>query len=106
MPLIVDAIARAWLAAHAPAPLHIPASGAFTLPDAFTVCSKSADCTIVSLGCCDETAVNRTHTKELRAALEASHRPYCSVKSACGPGKDGTWDGEPGACIAGHCKRP
>ena len=102
--LVVDVIARAWLAAHTP--LHIPASGAFTLPDAFTACTQKSECTLVSLGCCDTTAVNHAHEKKLRAALESSGRPHCPVKSACGPSKDGTWDGAIGACVDGHCKRP
>ena len=93
-----------------PAPVdagpQIPAEGAFTLPGAWTACSADADCTIVSMGCCDVTPVNRTHAATARDAMEAAGRRNCPVKAACGPSAHGTWDGEPGVCTAGTCAMP
>lgn len=66
-------------------------------------CQRDDECTFVSLGCCSTTPVNRTFSEPAMAALEASGAPYCPVKTACGPGSDGTFAGTPGACIAGRC---
>jgi hypothetical protein len=95
----------------APAPaegsaFHIPAEGPFSLPVAWTACGGDADCTVVSLGCCDDTPVNREHATGASAALRESGRPYCPVKTACGPGTSGTWEGERGVCTAGTCRMP
>ena len=84
----------------------IPKQGPFTLPATWTACSADAECTIVALGCCHETPVNRSSVDKTRRALEQSGREYCAAKSACGPSKNGTWDGEPGACRGGMCAMP
>jgi hypothetical protein len=86
--------------------LHIPAAGPFSLPATWTSCATDDNCTIASLGCCDETPVNRDHVAATRAALHASGRPYCAPKDACGPSASGTWDGEGGKCDAGACRMP
>lgn len=78
----------------------------FVLADDFTRCASDAECTIVSLGCCEVTPVRRDHAAETRTRLEASGKRYCPPKSACGPSSAGTWDGEPGVCKAGACAKP
>jgi hypothetical protein len=85
---------------------RIPNSGEFKLPADWVACTRDNDCTIVSLGCCDETPVARAHAAALREALDASGRRYCPPKSACGPSRHGTWDGEPGRCTANACVMP
>lgn len=84
----------------------IRAVGDFTLPQSWTACQQDDDCTMVTLGCCDETAVHRAYAARLRQALEDSGRPYCPPKSACGPGLDGTWNGANAACTQGVCRKP
>ena len=69
----------------------------------WTTCSSDADCTYVSLGCCDTTPVNRAHVADAKRKLERSGRPYCPPKTACGPSADGTWAGAPGKCSGGSC---
>ena len=94
---------------HAPASrdeVHVPPTGPFTLPASWTSCTTDDDCTIASLGCCDETPVNRAHVDAMRKQLEASGRRYCPPKSACGPGPGGTWDGGRGVCVSGTCQMP
>jgi hypothetical protein len=86
--------------------IDIPSSGPFSLPVAWTSCAVDADCTIVSLGCCDETPVNRDRAVATRTALEKSGRGYCPPKDACGPSSSGTWDGEAGKCDNGRCRVP
>ncbi len=86
--------------------LHIPNTGPFPLPTDFTSCAKDTDCAVVSLGCADETAVNRAHEIETRRALKASGRAYRPPKDACGPGPAGVWDGQQGACRSGSCAIP
>src|SRR5262245_28515209 len=93
-------------AAPAPAALSIPKTGAFTLPTEYTQCTADADCTFTALGCCDTTAVAKKRAAEVHAALEASGRQYCPVKTACGPGPHGTWEDTPGACVSGSCTKP
>lgn len=88
------------------AALAIQRTGAFTLPVEYTRCVADADCTFVALGCCDTTAVLRTRAAEVQRALEASGRPFCSVKAACGPGPNGTWEATPGTCSTGTCVLP
>src|SRR5687768_17175114 len=84
----------------------IPREGQFEIPADWTECITDDDCTIVTLGCCDETPVNRKHADALRRALEASGRPSCPPKTACGPGEDGTWDGVRSTCDAATCRMP
>ena len=84
----------------------LPATGPFTLPAAWTACTSDADCAVVSLGCCNNTAVNRGHAGDTRQALEVAGRRECPVKAACGPGPGGTWDGEAGTCARGTCALP
>ena len=84
----------------------IPSTGAFTLPSTWTACASNDDCTIVTLGCCSETPVNCTHATAARKALQTSGRNYCAVKTACGPGRGGTWDSERGVCKIGTCQMP
>jgi hypothetical protein len=69
----------------------------------WTSCANDAECTYVSLGCCDTTPVNRAHVADAKRKLERSGHPYCPPKSACGPSSDGTWAGAPGKCTAGNC---
>jgi hypothetical protein len=86
-----------------------PVASAVTLgsiPASWVACSVDADCTFASLGCCDTTAVNRAHAADLQKYLEASGRPYCPPKDACGPSSDGTWKGAPGVCKGGVCGQP
>jgi len=71
--------------------------------NSWTACTSDADCTYVSLGCCDTTPVNRSHVADAKRKLERSGRPYCPPKTACGPSADGTWSGAPGKCAAGSC---
>jgi hypothetical protein len=75
-------------------------------PVGYDVCSTDADCVMISLGCCDETAVARAKERESRDALDRSGRPWCAVKGACGPSSDGTWNGSPARCLGGHCAPP
>lgn len=83
-----------------------PKTGPFTIPAEWTTCAKDAECTVASMGCCDETPVNRAHYAELKKAFEDAGRRYCPPKDACGPGIHGTWDGEPGKCTAKVCAMP
>jgi hypothetical protein len=69
----------------------------------WTSCTSDADCTYVSLGCCDTTPVNRAHVKDAQRKLDQSGHPHCPPKAACGPSADGTWSGAPGKCTAGSC---
>lgn len=73
------------------------------MPAEWSRCRADAECTFVSLGCCDTTPVNRRHADDARGALRASKREECPPKTACGPGADGTWQGTPGRCLAGVC---
>lgn len=82
----------------APKPVSIPAEWAR--------CRTDADCTYVSLGCCDTTPVARAHAPEAQQMLAASGRPFCPPKAACGPSVDGTWSGAPGKCSRGVCAEP
>jgi hypothetical protein len=75
--------AAAYGAVPEPAPLHIPSSGTFSLPDSWLACAADRDCTYVGLGCCDLTAVDHDHAPAARAALEESRRQYCPPKAAC-----------------------
>jgi hypothetical protein len=63
-----------------PAPPHIPSSGTFSLPDSWLACATDRDCTYVSLGCCDQTAVDQDHAPAARAALDESGRAFCPPK--------------------------
>ena len=85
-----------------------PTTGGSTddLPAAWTACQGSDECTFVSLGCCDTTAVNRAHRIDAQRSLDASGHPWCAPKSACGPGLDGTWAGTPGTCRESRCVMP
>jgi len=49
------------------------------------------------------TPVARAHAAVAKQRLEASGRPYCAPKAACGPGADGTFAGTPGKCTKGAC---
>ncbi|MFI5297197.1 MAG: hypothetical protein ACHREM_03795 [Polyangiales bacterium] len=79
---------------------------AFAITDDFTACAADSECMIVSLGCCHETPVRRDHEVETRKRLQESGLQYCSPKDACGPSRNGTWDGEPAVCKAGKCAKP
>nr|HEX4316512.1 hypothetical protein [Kofleriaceae bacterium] len=81
-------------------------SGPVSLPASWAACSRDADCTVVSRGCCDTTAVDRDHAADATDVLRESDRPMCPVKSACGPSADGTWDGQPGTCVDAVCRLP
>ncbi len=89
----------------APAP-RLPADGPIVLSSEWTRCKLDADCVILTLGCCNETAVARPHAAEVRKALDASGRSYCPPKTACGPGPDGTWNDQPATCGDGTCQLP
>lgn len=82
---------------------RIVTGGPVVLPDACGRCVKDADCTFVSLGCCEVTPVARAHAAEASRKLEASGRPFCAPKAACGPGPDGTFAGTAGKCTKGAC---
>jgi hypothetical protein len=69
----------------------------------WTACTSDADCTYVSLGCCDTTPVNRAHAADAQRKLDRSGHPYCAPKAACGPSANGTWSGAAGKCAAGNC---
>ncbi|MFI5296728.1 MAG: AgmX/PglI C-terminal domain-containing protein [Polyangiales bacterium] len=69
----------------------------------WTACATDDECTFVSRGCCSEVSVNRAHVDAAVAELYDAHAPYCPVEKACGPGRDGTMAGTPGACIDGKC---
>ncbi len=66
-------------------------------------CAGDADCTYVSLGCCDAQPVNRVFAAQAQRALDESGRPHCATKAACGTGPDGTKANTPGRCVAGRC---
>ncbi len=68
--------------------------------------SKDAECTFVSLGCCDTTPVNRTYATQAQKRLDESGRPYCAPKAACGEGPDGTWAKTAGRCVNRRCAPP
>lgn len=90
----------------APAPTaagRIVTGGPLALPAAWGRCEKDADCTFASLGCCSVTPVARARAADAKQKLEASGRPYCAPKAACGPGPDGTFAGAPGKCTKGAC---
>jgi hypothetical protein len=92
-----------------PVPERLPiadAASAGPRHPTWAACENDADCTYVSLGCCDTTPVNRSHAVEAQRELDASGRPHCAPKTACGPSKDGTWAGAPGKCRAGSCAMP
>lgn len=77
-----------------------------SMPDEWSRCSKDAECTFVSLGCCDTTPVNRTYATQAQKRLDESGRPYCAVKAACGEGLDGTWAKTAGRCVNRRCAPP
>jgi hypothetical protein len=89
-----------------PPSLTIPSAGPITLPADHTACLSDAECVLVSLGCAHETPVNRAHEADTRKALVASGRPAGPVRDACGPGRSGSWDGTPSACVAKRCDFP
>jgi hypothetical protein len=76
------------------------------VPEAWSTCTRDADCTFVSLGCCDTTPVNQSHAKEAQERLDSSGRPFCAPKAACGPSADGTWRGARGRCVKRRCVMP
>ncbi len=82
---------------------RVVTGGPVVLPDGWARCEKDADCTFVALGCCDITPVARARAAEAQRKLEASGRPYCAPKAACGPGPDGTFAGTAGRCTKGAC---
>jgi len=86
--------------------LQLPRTGPFALPADYGACATDADCVVVSMGCADETPVNRTHEIETRRAIKAANRPWRPPKDACGPGPQGVWNGQPGECKAGRCAIP
>lgn len=86
--------------------LTIAATGPISLPAAYTRCASDADCTYATLGCCEVTPVNQASRAIVADALERSGRRECPPKSACGPGPNGTWDGQPGRCVAQVCGAP
>ncbi|MFO0671507.1 MAG: hypothetical protein U0235_18070 [Polyangiaceae bacterium] len=97
----------------APAAALSPASSLATAssaspgaPAEWAACASDAECTYVSLGCCDTTPVNRRFAAQAQARLDASGRPHCAVKQACGPGPAATWAGAAGKCRAGTCAPP
>lgn len=77
-----------------------------SMPDEWGRCSKDAECTFVSLGCCDTTPVNRAFVDQAQKRLLESGRPYCAPKAACGEGPDGTWAKAPGRCVKQRCAPP
>ncbi|MFI5299293.1 MAG: hypothetical protein ACHREM_14455 [Polyangiales bacterium] len=85
---------------------HAPPPRPFAITDDFTTCASDSECVIVSLGCCEVTPVRRDHEAETRKRLDESDMKYCPPKDACGPSRNGTWDGEPAVCRAGRCERP
>ncbi|MFO0633890.1 MAG: hypothetical protein U0168_13660 [Nannocystaceae bacterium] len=84
-------------------PSSAAAPAKVVLPAAWQRCDADRECTFVALGCCDTTPVLRTRAKAANERLQASGRPECPVKTACGPGADGTWIGTPGKCIDRRC---
>lgn len=95
------------LACAKPAPDAAPTAPASAPPSpAWDACKSDAECTFVSLGCCETTPVNRAHAGEMQKKLDASGKAYCPPKTACGPGPDGTWNGTPGVCRNGVCAKP
>ncbi len=60
---------------------------------------------IVTLALAAALADGREDPREAEAQrkLEASGRPYCAPKAACGPGPDGTFAGTAGRCTKGAC---
>ncbi len=86
--------------------LTIAPTGPFALPVAYTRCASDADCTYATLGCCEVTPVNQASRAIVADALERSGRRECPPKAACGPGPRGTWDGQPGRCVARVCGAP
>lgn len=76
------------------------------MPDEWSRCSKDAECTYVSLGCCDTTPVNRSYVEQAQKKLDDSGRMPCAVKAACGRGPDGTWAKTPGRCVKQRCAPP
>lgn len=79
-----------------------PASAASASADEAR-CKQDAECTFVALGCCSTTAVNRESAAHVKRRLVASGLPECPPKAACGPGRDGTWEGTAGTCREGRC---
>ncbi len=53
------------------------------LPTTWTSCRHGTDCTVVGLGCCELTAVNRAHEADGRRMLSDSGREYCPIKAPC-----------------------
>src|SRR4051794_30249024 len=95
---------RAEASASPPPPSpRIPRYGPFTIPLDWSTCHGDDECVIVSVGCCDDTPVARSHEVELRAAFENAGRPGCPIKKACGPSKEGSWNGVPAKCAKGTC---
>ena len=88
------------------APFTIPPSGPFALPADWVACRVDSDCTIVALGCCENTAVAVPHAADAQSALELSGRRECPVKDACGPSANGTWEGVMGKCVDTTCRLP
>lgn len=84
----------------------MPSAGDFTVPFSFTQCTADAECVVVANGCCDETPVNRLHASLLTRGFVQSGRRHCTVKTACGPGLDGTWNGQPARCVRHTCAMP
>lgn len=84
-----------------PAKYFVDDDGVVHPPYAVVACAVDSDCVVIARGCCFETAVNRAHVEEAREGMPDER---CSVKGACGPRDDGTWEGVPGVCQAGVCR--
>ncbi|MFI5296947.1 MAG: hypothetical protein ACHREM_02525 [Polyangiales bacterium] len=104
--VVIVALTLVAVAALTGCKAHPPPPRPFAITDDFTTCATDSECMIVSLGCCHETPVRRDHEAETRKRLEESELRYCPPKSACGPSRSGTWDGEPAVCRAGRCAKP